>query len=159
MRLTYGMAVTADAVTYGMMAAVTAAAVMAAQPAAAAIDLGEVYGSFKPYIEAAVTAGVVGLVGVVLELLRRKLNLSIDDSSRAALQTALTNGAGLALNKIGNSLQGRTVEVGHPAVEEALRYVLAAAPAAIARFGLSPDQLREKIIAKMPQVANTTTAA
>jgi hypothetical protein len=62
--------------------------------------------------ESAVGALITFLAGWVLVLLKSKLGLSIDDSIRASIQTAATNAAGLVLNKLGNTLNGKTVDVG-----------------------------------------------
>ncbi len=37
--------------------------------------------------------------------------------------------------------------------------MLKAAPDAVAHFGLTPDAIAQKILALLPQVANTTTTA
>jgi hypothetical protein len=89
------------------------------------------------------------------------LGLKIDAQRSAALQTALTNAAGLALNKLGNELKGKVIEVHNPAIKEAVDMVLRSAPDAIAYFDLTdkPVILAQKIIAKLPQIANTTTTA
>ena len=92
-------------------------------------------------------------------LLKNKLGVSIDDSMRASVQTAATNAAGLVLNQLGNSLQGKTITVGTPFIADAVNYVLKNAPDAVAHFGLTPDAIAQKIIALLPQVANTTTTA
>lgn len=99
------------------------------------VSVGQAFGAWREYIDAIVSALIIGLVGIVLELLRRKLGISIEDSQRDALQTALTNGAGLALTKLGNTLDGRTLSTGHAAIDEAVNHVLRSAPGAVARFG------------------------
>lgn len=141
------------------VALVMMAATMSASPAHAEISVGQAFGAWREYVDATISALILGLIGIVCELIRRKLGLSIEDSQRAALQTALTNGAGLALTKLGNVLDGKTLSTGNAAIDEAVNYVLKAAPGAVARFGLTPGQVREKILAKLSQVANTTTNA
>lgn len=122
---------------------------------ATAVDVGGAWNAFQTWTITIVTVAVSALVGWLLLLLKQKTGLSIDDSMRDALQTALTNAAGLVLNRLGNQLQGKTIDVHNELVAEALNYVLKAAPAAIAHFGLTPDLLRQKIVAKLPQIANT----
>ncbi|TAK50225.1 MAG: hypothetical protein EPO23_03195 [Xanthobacteraceae bacterium] len=124
-----------------------------------ALDLGAAYASWHDLIAAVASALIIGLIGIVLELIRRKMGLSIEDSQRDALQTALTNAAGLALNALGHKLEGKTITISNPAIDQALTYVIQAAPAAIAKFGLSDEQLREKIIAKLALVAPAPAAA
>lgn len=122
-----------------------------------AVDVGGIYGGFRPYIVDIVGSLITLGVGWLLVLLKSKFNLDIDASHRDALQSALTNGAGLALNKLGNSLQGKSIEVGNPAVASAVNLVLKSAPDALAHFGITPQSVAEKIVAKLPQVANTVT--
>jgi hypothetical protein len=141
----------------GVAAMLLAASIVGAALAHADISVGQAFGAWREYVDAVLSALIIGLVGIVLELIRRKLGISIEDSQRAALQTALTNGAGLALTRLGNVLDKKTVTTGNAAIDEAVNYVMKSAPAAVARFGLTPDQVRQKIEAKLPQVANTTT--
>lgn len=125
--------------------------------ALADISVGQAFGAWKEYIDAIVSAVVFALVGLLFAAVYKWTGIKIEDSQRQALQTALTNGAALVLNKLENKLQGKTVTTGSPGVDDAVNYVLKSAPAAVAKFGLTPAELREKIIAKVPQVANTTT--
>ena len=143
-------------------AALTCAVVLSAiivNPALAqttTIDAGGIFGAWRPYLVELASIAAMAVVGLLAELARRKFNLSIEAEYRTSLQTALTNAAGLALNKLGNSLQGKEIPVNSPALAAAVNYVGKAAPEALKKFGLAPEDLREKILAKLPQVANTT---
>lgn len=119
------------------------------------VGAGDVYSAFLPYLLAIVGAAVSTLIGWVLLTVNKKLGISIDDSMRNSLQTAARNGAGLLLNQLGNQLQGKTIDVKSPALAEAVNYVIKAAPDALAHFGLTPEMIEQKIIALLPQVANT----
>lgn len=123
------------------------------------IAVGDIWSGVVPYIIATIGAVITFLVGWVLNLLKTKLGVSIDDSMRASLQTAATNAAGLVLNQLGNQLSGTKIDVGNQFVADAVNYVLKAAPDAVAHFGLTPDAIAQKILALLPQVANTTTTA
>lgn len=125
--------------------------------AQATVDVGGIYGAWQPYLLAVLGPVVAMIVGVLAELARRKFNLDIEASHRDALQTAITNGAGLALNRLGNTLQGKTIGVGNAAVAAGVNYVLKGAPDALRKFGLSEADVARMIEAKLPQVANTTT--
>jgi len=126
--------------------------------AATTVDISSFWTSTMAYVAAAIGAVISFLVGWLLILLKTKTGLSIDDSMRASLQTAVTNAAGLVLNKLGNVLPG-TITIDNAFVAEAVQYVVKAAPDAIAHFGLTPDALATKITAVLPQVANTTTTS
>lgn len=147
-------------------------------PPTTTVDVGKEYSVLQPILmtvgaaAASVITAVIAWVGTLAAAwLKKKLNLTdaeadklgleIDAKHREALQTALTNAAGLALNKLGNDLKGRTVDVRSEAVAGAIDTVFKSAPDAVAYFGLQnkPSLIAEKIVAKLPQVANTTAAA
>lgn len=130
---------------------------LAQAPAASTVDVGGIFGAWRPYLLDIIGVAAAAIAGLICELLRRKLNLSISAEHREALQRALTNAAGLALNSLGNKLDGKTIDVKSPEVAQAVNYVAKAAPDALAHFGLTPQALEEKIVAKIPQVANTAS--
>jgi uncharacterized membrane protein len=114
-----------------------------------------IYNVVQPYLLAVVSVVATAIVGWLAELLRRKFNLDIEASHREALQTALTNGAGLLIGKAGAALAGRTLDVKSAALAEAVNYVLQAVPDAVRYFGVTPEAIAEKIRAKLPQVSPT----
>lgn len=157
-----GMALRAERKPYFPLAIMLALILVSPHTAFAqtsTVSAGDVYSAMLPYFASAVGAVITFLVGWVLMLAKSKLGISIDDSMRSSLQTAATNAAGLALNSLDNTLSGKTIDVKHPAIAEAVLYVVKNAPDAMAHFGLSPDQIAQKILALLPQVANTTTTA
>lgn len=112
-----------------------------------------IYALLQPYVLAVVSVLATAIVGWLAELLRRKFNLDIEAAHRDALQTALTNGAGLIAGKIGGALAGRTIDLKSVLLAEAVNYVLQAVPDAVRHFGVTPELLAEKILAKLPQMA------
>lgn len=116
----------------------------------------------QPYVIQIVGYGLALFVAWLAELTRRKLNLSIDASHREALRAALMNAASLLIAKGGASLAGKSVDLRSPVIADAVRYVEAAAPAAIAHLGksvdLSPAAIAEKVLAKVPQIAASPAA-
>lgn len=116
----------------------------------------------QPYVVQIVGYGLALFVGWLAELTRRKLNLSIDASHREALRAALMNAASLLIAKGGASLAGKSVDLRSPVIADAVRYVEAAAPAAIAHLGksvdLSPAAIAEKVLAKVPQISASPAA-
>lgn len=117
-------------------------------------------GPFANFIIQWVLPGAVvligGLVTWVVELIRRRTGLQIEQQYRDAFQTALTNAAGLALTALGGKLGGAKISINNPAVREAVSYVLRSAPDAIEKFGLKdkPQELAEKVVAKLGVVAS-----
>jgi hypothetical protein len=123
------------------------------------VAIGDLWVGLQPYIVAAIGALITAAVGWLIMVANKKLGISIDDSMRSSLQTAATNAAGLVLNQLGNQLSGVKVDVKNQLVADAVNYVIKAAPDAVAHFGLTPDVIAQKIVALLPQVANTTTSA
>jgi len=128
--------------------------VLAATPTFAQTEVAieGIYNVLQPYLLAVVSVIATAIVGWLAELLRRKFNLDIDASHRDALQTAPTNGAGLLLGKIGGAASGRKLDLKSVVLAEAVNYVLQAVPDAIRHFGITPESLAEKILAKLPQL-------
>lgn len=110
------------------------------------------YNILQPYLLAVVSVLATAIVGWLAELLRRKFNLDIDAAHREALQTALTNGAGLLVGKAGGAIVGAKLDLKSAALAEAVNYVLQAVPDAVRHFGITPEVIAEKIQAKLPQV-------
>jgi len=137
----------------------TATFVSSAMADTGTITGSDIAGFILPTIQAVVSALLLYSVGWLALLLKTKLGVSIDDSMRSSIQTAATNAAGLVLNQLGNSLQGKTITVQTPFIADAVNYVLKNAPDAVAHFGLTPDAIAQKIVALLPQIANTTTTA
>jgi hypothetical protein len=137
--------------TRTLLPAALVALVFATAPALAAsvIDGGSIFGAWRPYIVEIVAILIAGLAGWIFNLLRTQLGLAIESRHRDALQTALTNAAGLVIGK-GENLAGKLqITVRNDAIAEAVSYVLKGAPDALAYFGLTPDRLRQMIEAKV----------
>jgi hypothetical protein len=122
--------------------------------AASVIDGGSIFGSWRPYIVEIVGIAIATVVGWIVNLLRIRFGLEIEARHREALQTALTNAAGLVIGK-GENLAGKLqVTVRNDAIAEAVSYVLKGAPDALAYFGLTPDRVRQMVEAKVGIKAN-----
>ena len=111
-----------------------------------------IHNVLQPYLLAVVSVIATAIVGWLAELMRRKFNLDIDASHREALQTALTNGAGLLIGKAGSAIAGKKLDLKSVVLAEAVNYVLAAVPDAIRYFGITPEAVAEKLQAKLPQI-------
>lgn len=128
-------------------------------PAHAEISVGQAFGGWKEYIDAVVSSVIFAVIGVGVALLKKYTGIQIEDSRRQALQTAAANAAGKVLVILDNKMENLKLTTGNPALDAGVQYVLDKSPQAVAYFGLTPDKIRELIIAKLPQVANSTTAA
>lgn len=113
------------------------------------INVGELVSPILQTVIGGVSLLITALVGWLVTIIQKRTGIEIEAKHREALQTALTNAAGLALNKASGALSDKTINVGSPYVKEAIEYVFKAAPDAIDYFGLSPADLIEKLIAKL----------
>lgn len=128
--------------------------VFTAVPAFAQSELAaeSIYAVVQPYLLAVVSVVATAIVGWLAELLRRKFHLDIEASHREALQTALTNGAGLLITRLGGAIAGRKLDLKSVVLAEAVNYVLQSVPDAVRHFGVTPEAIAEKIEAKLSQM-------
>jgi hypothetical protein len=140
--------------------------VIAQAAPSSSVDLGAGWNAFitplLPAIAAALGTLLTGIAGMAIKWLASKMKiqgLELDAQHRDSLQTAITNAAALALNQLGNDIQGKTIDVKSPAVTNAIQVAMKNAPDAITYFKLAdkPQEIAEKILAKIPQIANTNT--
>lgn len=132
---------------------VMAILLVAAAPARAdTINVGAAFGAVEPFINSIVSALIVLLVGWVLWLVKMKLNLSIDDSSRDALQTWLQRQAASLVADGAVRINGLQINVSNSMLATAANLALKEIPDAVARFGLTPDKLAAMIVDKLPHV-------
>jgi cyanate permease len=122
------------------------------------VDVGAAWSSVQTWLITIMALVVSAIAGRVLTALLTHFNIKYDAAMARAVQSAAVNAAGLLLNRLGNQLQGKTIDVKHPFVADLVSYVLKAVPDAVAHFGLTPEGIAEKIVAKLPQIANTSTA-
>lgn len=133
----------------GLTAALFVFSVAPAFAQSSVVELHGFYEIVQPYLLAIISVLATAIVGWLAELLRRKFRLDIDAAHRDALQTALANGAGLVLTRIGGSLVGKKVDLKHALIADSVNYVLKAVPDAIRHFGVTPESVAEKIVAKL----------
>jgi len=92
---------------------------------------------------------LTAIIGWAAAQLKARTGIDIEAHHREALQTALTNAAGLALMKFGGSLADKKLDLRHPLIKDGILYVNNAVPDAVRKFGLTPEQLAEKLVAKL----------
>lgn len=129
-----------------LVVAVFAVQAFAAEPGGPATSLLE---PIRPYLVEIMGALVLAFVTWLSSWLRATFKVSLDEAHRAALHSALENGAKLALEKLNTAVAGRKVPVGHPLIETGVEYVLTYSPDAVAYFGLTPQRLGEMLRAKL----------
>lgn len=120
-----------------------------AQETDTTVKIGALIAPWADMIVSTVAVLIGALVTWITALISRKTGIEIEARHREALQSALTNGAGLVLSKITVPLSNLSMDVKSPLVKIGVEYVLNAAPDAVKKFGLSPDELAEKLVAKL----------
>lgn len=89
-------------------------------------------------------------------MIKAKTGYDIEAHHREAFQTALTNGAGLVIQRGGELAAGVSIDVKNPAIRDAILYVNQAAPDAVKYFGITPNAIAEKLNAKLGVVTGPT---
>ena len=113
------------------------------------IAIGKVVELASAFLLPIISVLAAAVAGWLANLLRQKWGLEIDAKNREALQTAITNAAGLAIAKGASLAADKTIDVKNPAIAAAVNYAIAAAPDAIKYFKLTPEAIAQKLAAKM----------
>jgi hypothetical protein len=126
---------------------------------AAAVDVGQAFGAaMQPYIDAAVNALIVSLVGWVGYVFKEKLHVEIDAKHREALVAYLDRQAASLVAEGAVKLQGTKVDVKSDALAKAANLAIAHIPAALDHFGLTPEKISDMIVDALPKQASVAQA-
>lgn len=120
------------------------------------ISLNELIAPWLQYLVGLVAVLIGALVTWITTMIKQRTGLDIEAHHREAFQTALTNGAGLVIQRGGELAAGVNIDVKNPAIRDAILYVNQAAPDAIAHFGITPNMIAEKLNAKLGVVTGPT---
>jgi hypothetical protein len=123
---------------------VTAAYAQAAPASTATVD----WSPLAPLLREVVLAILGAVLVWAAALFQRYTGITVEKSHREALQTTLANAIGLLAAKGVTNTGLANLSLGSPQVTEAVNYVIRSAPDAIAHFGLKPDDVAEKLLAK-----------
>lgn len=118
--------------------------VLAQDEPSTVVDLGPVIDTLVAFAVAALTA----LASYGVHYLRRKLGIELDDAARNALNNALYRGIEYAAGFAGGLIP-RNIDARNALIAEASNYVIRSTPDALARFGITPERLRELIEARL----------
>lgn len=98
------------------------------------------------------------IMAFIAYLFHRWTGKKMEDSRRDALQTAVTNAAGLGRRRLGDLIHTIDFDVHDPRIAMLIAYVKGAAPEGVKHWGLSDEEIAKKIEAKVPQVVPPVTA-
>lgn len=113
------------------------------------IRVGDLMAPWLEMLLGAVAVLVTAVLGYLANLIRQKTGIDIEFARMQTFQQALTNAAGLVINRAADKVADKTINVGHPAIRQAIQYVNESAPDAVEYFGLTPDQIAQKVVAKL----------
>lgn len=138
----------------------TVAAVAQTTAPVTTIGLGELLNPWLQLLFAFAAVVIPALGTWVAWQIQRRTGATVDNTHMQAFQQALLNGAGLLVVKASQMANNVTIDARHPAIADAIRYVNQSAPDAIKYFGVTPESIAEKLIAKLglinPPPANNT---
>lgn len=120
------------------------------------INLGDLIAPWLEYLVGIVVVLIGALVTWITTMVKAKTGYDIEAHHREAFQTALTNAAGLVIQRGGELAAGVNIDVKNPAIRDAIMYVNDAAPDAVKYFGVTPNAIAEKLNAKLGVVTGPT---
>lgn len=140
-------------VVFAIFASIMLAPVVAFAQENTSINVGQLLAPWLEMLVGAVAILITALLGWITAMIKQKTGIDIEARHREALQTALTNAAGLVISRVQGSIADVDFDVRHALVKDAILYVNQAAPDAVERFGLTPQDIAEKLTAKLGLVA------
>lgn len=147
-------------------AAVAQTTVTSSAPSETTINVGQLLAPWLQALVAAAVTVVMALFGLLTVAINKRAGLQgnaavlqIEAHFRELLETALTNAAGWVVMKAGPSLDGMVFEVRSPLIVQAVTTINALAGSAVEKFGLTPDDLAKKLIAKIGVLTAANPAA
>lgn len=112
----------------------------------------------RPYLVELAAGFIVAVVGWLATTIKAKLGIDIEARHREALQAALTNAAGLVINRAGGAVGALHLPTHNPMITEGVDYVVKAAPDALKHFGITPEAARSVLAEKLEAKIGLLTA-
>lgn len=166
-------AVTFVAVAPPAIVAFAQTTVTSTAPSETTINVGQLLAPWLQGLIAAVVTVIMALFGWLTAVINKRAGLEsnaavlqMEAHLRELLETALTNAAGWVVMKAGPALDKMEFDVKSPLVVQAVMTINNLAGSAVTKFGLTPDDLAKKLIAKIgvltaanSTITPTTTAS
>lgn len=133
-----------------------AAVAQTVTPPSTVVNLGDLIAPWLEYLVGIVVVLIGALVTWITTMIKAKTGYDIEAHHREALQTALTNAAGLVIQRGAELAAGVNIDVKNPAIRDAILYVNQAAPDAVKYFGITRESIAEKLNAKLGVVTGPT---
>lgn len=120
-----------------------------AQTADTRVNVGDLIAPWLQMLVGAAALLITAITGWIASAIQKRTGISIQQAHMNTLQTSLTNAAGKVIMSLGTSASSITFDARNPAVKSGIEYVFASAPEALVYFGLTPEQVVEKLKAKL----------
>lgn len=147
--------------------------VTSTEPAVTTINVGQLLAPWLQALIAAAVAVVMALFGWITQVINKRAGLEgnaavmqMEDYARSLLDSGLTTAAGWIVMKAGPSLDKMVFDVKSPLIVQGVDMLNKLAGSAVDKFGLTPDELAKKLIAKIgamtaanPVVTPSTTVS
>lgn len=143
-----------------VLAGLAALALPAVALAADPVTVGALFGDLREVVFSALSVVVSAIVGLIAWGVWRLTGVKLDDSMRAALQSALENGIHAGLNAVqGAADKARPGILDNDVVQIALGYVRQFAPGAVRHFGLDDASLAALLKAQLGKIVPVVPSA
>ena len=135
--------------------ATTSSSLAQTQPtlAGTVINVNDLLAPWLPILMNAFMGIVLALLSWAAWQIKKRTGVVVENAHMQALQKAIQNGAGLALAKLTTKAKTVSIDVKSDIVRQGVEYVNPAAADSVASFGLTPEQVAEKIIAQMSVIS------
>lgn len=124
-----------------------------AQPAApttsTTVNFGELLAPWLPALTAAVAGLFLTVLAILTAALKRWTGVEIEKAHMQTLQAAIENAAGKMVMKLGEKMKTARFDTKSDVIKLGVEYVNKAASDSVREFGLTSDDVAEKIIAKI----------
>jgi hypothetical protein len=153
--------------------AIAQTTVTTSAPSDTTINVGQLLAPWLQGLVAAAVSVIMACFGWLTVIINTRANMQnnvaviqMESHARDLLETALTNAAGWVVIKAGPALDKMSFDVKSPLIVQAVMTINNLAGTAVKQFGLSPEDIAKKVIAKIgvltasnPSVSPTTTAS
>jgi hypothetical protein len=148
-----GLATILSVIAFDAIAQTT---VTTSAPSDTTINVGQLLAPWLQGLVAAAVSVIMACFGWLTVIINTRANmqnnvavLQMEAHARELLETALTNAAGWVVIKAGPALDKMSFDVKSPFIVQAVMTINNLAGTAVKQFGLSPEDLAKKVIAKI----------
>lgn len=114
-----------------------------------AINVNDLLAPWMPILMMAFMGVALAILELIRQWIKARTGVVISDAHMRTIQAALENAAGKSLMILSDKAKNAQLDVHNPAIKQAIEYVNQSAADAVNYFGLTREQIAEKVIAKI----------